>query len=322
MPENDLNALRIVYLGTPDFAATILRSLIAWPQADVAGVVTQPDRPVGRGKKIRPPAVKTLAQESGLPVFQPRSLDDPTTIQELQSLEPDVLVVAAFGMLLSRKILDLAPYGALNVHASLLPKYRGAAPIQRALVNGEPVTGITIMQMVPELDAGPILIQRALAIGIDDTAGILHDELAELGGECLLEALQGLLRHELVPVQQDPELVTYAPKLKKEEGGINWARPAVEVHNHIRAMHPWPGAHFFWPRADDGKTLRLQVFPGRIGPARDESGPPPGTIQDLQGEDLPIACQDRTYLVQNVKPASSRPLSAREFVCGYLRHCS
>ena len=317
-----MNALRVVYLGTPDFAATILKSLIAWPQAEVVGAVTQPDRPMGRGKKIRPPAVKTLAQESGLPVLQPRSIDDPKTIQQLQSLEPDVLVVAAFGMLLNRKILDLAPYGALNVHASLLPKYRGAAPIQRALVNGEPVTGITIMQMVPELDAGPILIQRALAIGIDDTAGILHDELAELGGECLLEALHGLLRNELVPVQQDPELVTYAPKLKKEEGRIDWARPAVEVHNHIRAMHPWPGAHFFWPRAGDGETLRLQVFPGRIGPERDETGPPPGTLQELQDEGLPIACQDRSYLVQTIKPASSRPLSAREFVCGYLRHCS
>lgn len=319
MSAQELNPFRVAFFGTPDFAATILKSLITWPHADVVGVFTQPDKPGGRGKKIIAPPVKNLALESGLPVFQPQTLESPETLRDLQSLHPDLLVVAAFGMILSSRVLNLAPHGALNVHASLLPKYRGAAPIQRALANGEPVTGITIMQMVPELDAGPILLQRALAIGIDDTAGMLHDQLAALGGECLREALQGLQRHELVPVQQDPELVTYAPKLNKEDGRITWARPAMEVHNHIRAMHPWPGAFFSWPRPEDGKHIRLQVYPGRIGPEHEAPAPEPGTLQGVQDEGLPIACLDRSYLVTTLKPASSRPLTAREFVCGYLR---
>jgi methionyl-tRNA formyltransferase len=322
MPETDLSRLKIVFLGTPDFAATVLRSLLTWPKARIVGVFTQPDRPVGRGKKIRPSPVKTLASDEGLTVFQPQSLNEPEALRQLQDLDPDVLVVAAYGLLLSSRVLDLAPFGALNVHASLLPKYRGAAPIQRALANGEPVTGITIMQMVPELDAGPILVQRALAIGIDDTAGTLHDELAELGGHCLVQALEGLLRNELVPVQQDPELVSYAPKLKKVDGIIDWSRPALEVHNHIRAMHPWPGACFDWPRPDGRGRVRVQVYPGRIGPEHGSSAPVPGTVLEPLGEELPIACQDRTYLVQTLKPSSGRPMSAREFACGYMRQGS
>lgn len=317
MASESLRNLKILFLGTPDFAATILSKLINWPQGKILGVVTQPNKPVGRGKKIKFPAVKILADQIGLQTIQPENISDPQTVNYLESLAPDVIIVAAYGQILPRKILNIAPYGAINVHASLLPKYRGASPIQRALLNGERVTGISIMQMEKGMDSGSILLQRALAIDIQDTSETLHDQLAELGGELLVEALERLLQGALIAIPQDSQHVTYAPKVTKKEGQVNWDQPCIGVHNQIRAMYPWPGAYFDWKRPFDQKVIRLQIYPGYIGDKIDEKIQP-GTIVGIKEENIAIACADRLYLVPTIKPASGKPLDARSFYCGYL----
>lgn len=309
---------RTVFFGSPDFAARILRRLAETPEAELAAVFTQPDRPGGRGQRPRPPAVKQLASELGIPVHQPKTLKDPSTLDEMKALEPDVLAVAAYGLILPAEVLSLPRWDALNVHASLLPRYRGSAPIQRALLAGERVTGITIMRMEPGMDTGPILLQRALAIGIDDTAGSLHDQLAELGGRLLALAMQKLLRNELVPVPQDEALATYAPKVKKEEAHIDWNQPAEAVHNRVRAMWPWPGAYFVWHRPADGKPFRIQIQPGRIGR---ELSPEtvPGSLLGMRDGWLAFACRDRSYLVGALKPESGKILQAEAFYRGYVK---
>ncbi len=310
---------RIVFMGTPDFARIVLEYLLQWPQAAVAGVYTQPDRPCGRGRKTTPSPVKELALEKGLKVFQPCGFKEPGAVEELTGLAPDYLAVAAYGLILPQTVLDCAAVMPLNVHASLLPKYRGAAPIQRAIINGESATGISIMRMTRGLDCGPVILQRAMGIGIDDTAGSLHDDLAHMGGQLLVEAMQGINQGLLKEMEQDEALATHAPKLTKQEGLIDWNQPARVIHNRIRGMHPWPGAYFDW-QGPGQKTIRLHVRPGRIG--RDNSDKTsPGTILGLEGENLAIACQDRIYLVSSVKPENSREMDARGFECGYLSRC-
>jgi methionyl-tRNA formyltransferase len=311
--------LRIVFLGTPELAATILRHLAAWSGGQLVGVATQPDRPSGRGQVTTPPPVKRLALELGIPVLQPETFKGDESVRLLEDLSPDLLVVAAYGLILSQRVLDIGPLGAINVHASLLPRYRGAAPIQRAIMNGEPVTGVTIMKMVRAMDAGPILLQRALAIRNTDTAATIHDELAELGGALLVEALDRLRDGTLVPIEQDEELATYAPKLEKEEGRIDWNRPALAVHNQIRGLFPWPGSFFDWKRPD-GTSLRLTVFPGKIGRYLD-TPIAPGTILGIEDNAVAVACRDRVYLTPGLKPSSGKALDARSFACGYLNRC-
>jgi methionyl-tRNA formyltransferase len=252
-----------------------------------------------------------------LPFFQPSTLASGETEQQLQLLNPDFFLVAAYGLILPRKILSIPRYGALNVHASLLPKYRGAAPIQRALANGESITGISIMAMEPGLDCGPLLLQRVLPITLDDTASSLHDKLAELGGECLINALDRFENQDFVFVPQDEELATYAPKLNKEEGRIDWNLPADRVHNHIRAMHPWPGAFTYLNRSSVSGPLKINVFPGCIG-LELEKETAPGTITVGPAETLYVACADRYYQIFQLKPSSRKPMSAAGFGCGYL----
>ncbi|MFP4392502.1 MAG: methionyl-tRNA formyltransferase [Desulfohalobiaceae bacterium] len=320
MGTNRINKpLRAVFCGTPSFAAQILSNLLSMPEVNLQAVLTQPDKKKGRGqKKIQPSPVKELAQEKNLAVLQPESLKEDQTLARLKGLAPDIILVAAYGLLLPRQILDLPPWGAINVHASLLPKYRGAAPIQRALQNGEQATGVSIMQMTPGLDCGPILRQKALAIGIQDTTQSLEQELARMGAELLQETIKGLLQQELVPVEQEESLASYAPLLRKQEGYIHWQLSAWEVHNHIRAMQPWPGAFFDCALPGRSRELRLSVYPGEIGPEL-EQGQQPGSILGLQGEYLAIACNDRAYLVPWIKPAGGRILSARDFCHGYLK---
>lgn len=308
--------LKAVFLGTPAFAKIILEGLLNFSLVQVQAVITQPDRPAGRGRRLRQSPVKELALQAGLPVLQPERLDS-SCLAEVASFRPDVLLVAAYGQLLKSGYLELAPLGALNVHASLLPKYRGAAPIQRAIINGEQVTGITIMQMGPGMDDGPILLQRALAIGLNETALELHDQLAALGRDLLKEALEKLVQGELVPIIQDESLATYAPKITKQEGVIDWNRPALEVHNQIRGLFPWPGACFDWQRKR-GRPLRLKVYPGEIGPSKSITDQP-GTIVGLLNGRVRIACQDKYYLTPCLQPSSGKPLQANEFFCGYLQ---
>lgn len=307
--------VRTVFLGTPDFAATILERLLAAEGVDVAAVFTQPDRSGGRGKKRLEPPVKKLASERGIPVYQPEKLDD-QSLEELRSIAPDALAVAAYGQILSEAFLRAAPLGAVNVHASLLPRYRGAAPIQWALLNGEQVTGITTMLMEPGMDTGPILQQRALAIGVDDTAGSLHDELAEMGGDLLPGTLTALAQGSLVPIPQDPERSSYAPKLDKSARRIDWNKTAWEIHNRIRALHPAPGIHCILGTSS-GRELRVGIYPGTPGEEVGEAQP--GEVLGLDGQGrLGIACSDRIYRLSTLQPASGKPLTARDFYNGYL----
>lgn len=309
-------------MGTPDFARVALESLAAWDGCEIVAVYTQPDRPCGRGQVCKPSAVKAFALEQGYEIRQPVNFKDEADVAELAAFTPDLLVVAAYGLILPQSVLDIAPRGAVNVHSSLLPKYRGAAPIQRAILNGDDVTGVTIMQMDAGMDTGDILMARALAIGKDDTAEVLHDELADLGGKLLVETLERMVDGNLRRIRQDESKATYAAKLQKSEGELDWTQPAQDIHNRARAMHPWPGAYFFWCTPERKKPLRITLTPGEVGGDLSEYGnPQPGTIiGDVDGK-LAIACADKAYLVPNVKPAGKKSMDADGFCCGYLNRC-
>jgi methionyl-tRNA formyltransferase len=235
---------RIVFMGSPEFAVPTLAMLMK--NYMVVGVLTQPDKPAGRGQRLTAQPVKQWAQEHGLPVFQPRTLRDAATQSQLADLKPDVIVVAAFGLLLPKPVLDLPPHGCINVHASLLPRYRGAAPIHAAILNGEPETGITLMQMEEGLDTGPMLAQASLDIRPDDTTGALSARLAELGAQMLAETLPRWIAGEITPQPQDHSRATLAPKLDKADGRLDWSRPAVELDRRVRALSPWPGTFTTW----------------------------------------------------------------------------
>ncbi len=236
--------IRLVFMGSPEFALPVLKQLVA--NYPVVGVVTQPDRPAGRGRRLTPPPVKLLANELSLPVIQPRRLREPEAFQQLQDWSPDLIIVAAFGQILKPAVLDLPKYGCLNVHASLLPRWRGAAPIQAAILGGDGQTGVTIMRMDAGVDTGAILSQRSLPIATDDTAGTLSDRLSTLGANLLMETLPLYLSGGLVPQPQDETQATYAPMIKKENGLLNFSRPAIELDRQVRAYNPWPGAFTYW----------------------------------------------------------------------------
>ncbi len=304
-------------MGTPAFAATILGHALGWPGGRVVGVYAQPDRPCGRGLECRPPETKVLALRHGLPVFQPENFKGPEARAELAALAPDLLLVAAYGLILPQAVLDIPRLGAVNVHASLLPKYRGAAPIQRAIMAGETMTGVSIMQMDKGLDTGDVLLVREHPIGPDTDAASLHDELAELGGRALAAALDRIAAGRAVRAPQDNSQATYAPKLRKEEGCIDWTRTAAAVHNQVRGVHPWPGAYFFWSAPGRPKPLRLALAPGRPGGPRPLDATP-GTILGEEEGMLAIACADRVYLTPAVKPEGRKEMGATAFVCGYL----
>lgn len=308
--------MKLVFMGTPEFAAVILRRVLAWDGARVVAAYTQPDRPAGRGHKLAPPPVKQVALERGIPVLQPLNFKNRDDVDALAAFEPDALVVAAYGLILPQSVLDVPKFGAFNAHASLLPKYRGAAPIQRAVMAGDAVTGMTVMRMERGLDTGPILLQRALAIGIQDTSARIHDELAVMGGELMVEALDKIKYGSVRAMEQDHSRATHAPKLTKEEGRVDWSRPALEVHARIRGVTPWPGAYTDLER-QDCEPARVCLEPGEPG-ARLEPGTPPGTIGALLDGKLPVACADRWYLLSGLRPAGKKPVDAAAFVNGYL----
>lgn len=243
--------LRLVFMGSPDFAVPTLRALAA--QYAVVGVVTQPDRPAGRGMTLTPPPVKLVAEELRIPLIQPQKLRQPEAVQQLKDWNPDLIVVSAFGQILRPEVLDLPRQGCINVHASLLPRWRGAAPIQAAILAGDAQAGVTIMKMDPGLDTGPMLSQRAIPIDAEDTGGSLLQKLSHLGGELLLETLPGYISGEIQPQPQPETGSTYAPMLKKEDGLLDFTRPAAELERKIRAFQPWPGTTVAWdgPAAQD-----------------------------------------------------------------------
>ncbi len=296
-------------MGSPDFALPTLRELQR--RFRVVGVVTQPDRPAGRGKKLTPPPVKTLALELGLPVIQPRRLRELQAMAQLRAWAPDVIVVAAFGQILKPEVLNLPPHGCINVHASLLPRWRGAAPINAAILHGDAETGVTIMQMDEGLDTGPILAQRAMPIGPEDTAGMLFGKLAALGAELLGETLPRWLRGEITPQPQDDALATYAPMLKKEDGRLDFTRPADELARMVRAFHPWPGA---WMEAG-GRRIRVHAARAAARPETAASLPP-GARLAVNG--LPaVAAADGLLILERLQPAGKKPMDGRAFLAGY-----
>ena len=263
--------MRIVFMGTPDFAAAILKRLIDTGR-NVVGVFSQPDKPVGRKQVIMPTATKALAMEHGIPVFQPAKLRDGEALRIMQELKPDLTVVAAYGKILPKDILDVAPLGNVNVHGSLLPKYRGSAPIQWSVINGDKVTGITTMFMAEGMDTGDMIMKFELPIGEDETAGELFDRMAKLGAESIEKTLELFDSGEVKGKPQNEEEATYAPMLKKEMGEIDFGKTAEEIHNLVRGLNPWPTAFTFL----DGKTIKVheakeaEGFSGTEGELLDE----------------------------------------------------
>lgn len=298
---------RVVFFGTPQFAVPSLVALLAGPDL-VAGVVCQADRPAGRGQKLRSPPVKELALAHGVPVEQPARLRDAEFETALRGWRPDVIAVAAYGRILPRNVLDLPPHGCINVHASLLPKYRGAAPINWAIARGERETGITIMQMNEAMDAGDILLQRATAIGERETAAELSERLSHLGAAALMEALAALQRGELVPHPQDEAAVTMAPMITKADGEIDWHRGAEEIALQCRAFQPWPSAYTYL----DGKLLK--VYAARALPAN-EPAAVPGTVTSV-AESILVATGDGILAVEELQLEGRMRMAARDFAHG------
>lgn len=297
--------LRTVFMGTPEFACATLEGLLDFG-VNLVGVFTQPDRPKGRGNKLTPPPVKLVAERHAIPVFQPQRLRRPEAVEQLRQLEPDLVVVVAYGQILPKDVLEIPRHGCINVHASLLPRYRGAAPINKAIVDGEAETGITTMHMDEGLDTGDMLVKRALAIGPDETAGELHDRLALLGRETMVETLRLLCAGELRPEKQDDALSCYAPMLKKEDGLIDWNRPADELHNQVRGLSPWPGA-FTSLKGDVLKVAATRVVEG--------SGEP-GSILSASAEGVVVACGRQALSLGALQLPGKRMLSAADFLRG------
>lgn len=299
---------RLIFLGTPQFAVPSLAALLEAGE-DVLAVITQPDRPRGRGQKVSPSPVKELALSRGLPVLQPHRLQDPELLAALQDLAPEFLVTAAYGRLLPREMLALPRVGSLNVHASLLPRYRGAAPINWSLIRGDEETGVTIMWMAYELDSGPILLQQPLPILPEDNAGTLAVKLAEAGGALLVEALERLRRGEHLKTDQPETGITYAPPLRAEMRLIHWEQPAPEVAGWIRGLDPKPGAYSLW------KGNRLGLFGGRLEKPTGRAAIP-GTALGLIDGRLEVACGQGAVSVKEMQQAGQKRLSAEVFLRG------
>ena len=298
--------MRLVFAGTPAFAAVSLEALLA-ARHEVVLVLTQPDRPAGRGMNMRASEVKQLAQVRGLRVAQPTSLRDDSAIAQLAQTDAAAMVVAAYGLILPQSVLDAFPLGCINIHASLLPRWRGAAPIQRSILAGDTCTGISIMQMDAGLDTGPVLLAEAIAIAKRETAQSLHDRLAELGGRCIVRALAQLDAGSARAVAQPQAGATYATKLTKEEAEIDWDRSAVELDRQVRAFNPFPVA----ATSLDGAPLK--IWRAHPLPARRLT---PGVVQEASGDRLIVACGEGALALEELQRAGGKRLPVREFLRG------
>ena len=300
--------MRLVFMGTPNFAAASLEALLR-SEDSVVGIVTQPDRPKGRGQILTPSPVKLLAQRQQIPLLQPLKMKDPEFLQALAGWKPDLIAVTAFGRILPPAILSLPPLGCINVHGSLLPKYRGAGPIQWAIINGETETGITTMLMDEGMDTGAMLLQEAIPITPDDTAGTLSPRLAELGGRLLVETITRLKTGTLVPRHQDSSRATLAPVLKKEDGAIDWALPATALANRVRGLSPWPGA-FTTVGGDRWTIWRALAFPGLMTK-------PPGSVVAITNEAIHVSTGEGILAVMELQPANSRRMAVSQYLAGH-----
>jgi methionyl-tRNA formyltransferase len=301
--------MRLVFMGTPDFAVASLEALLKSDDS-VVGVVTQPDRPKGRGQILTPSPVKLLAQQEQIPLLQPLKIKDPEFLQTLAGWKPDLIAVAAFGRILTPTILSLPLLGCINVHGSLLPKYRGAGPIQWAIINGETETGITTMLMDEGMDTGAVLLQEAIPIMPDDTADTLSPRLAELGGRLLVETVARLKAGTLSPQPQDASQVTFAPLLKKEDGVIDWTLPAMALANRVRGLSPWPGAYTTIAGGDRLAIWRARALPGPVTKA-------PGTIIAITNDTIHVATGEGILAVMELQPTNSRRMAVSQYLTGH-----
>lgn len=297
--------MRVLFIGTGEIGAPVLQSLLQSDQHELVGVVTQPDKPVGRAQRIEPPPIKLALGESKLPLFQPERIRNAEAVSEIRALRPEVIVVMAYGQILPRAVLEIPPIACLNLHASLLPRHRGAAPIQAALVAGDEETGITVMYMDEGLDTGDVLLEKKIAIAPDETGGSLHDRLAEIAPAALKGALAKLQAGTAPRTPQDPSAATYAPKLQRDNGRVDWAEPAALIERKIRAFDPWPGA-FAVLRDEAGRERKLKVF--RASVVDSCSADPASLI---------IPTKAGALRLEEVQLEGKRRLSAAEFLRGY-----
>ena len=298
--------MRILFMGTPDFALFSLRALVEAGE-DVVGVVTQPDKPKGRGYTLTPPPVKVYAEEKGLPVYQPKTLRDEAFAELLRQIDPEVIVVVAFGKILPANVLDYPKYGCVNVHGSLLPAYRGAAPMQRAIIDGCAETGITTMFMADGIDTGDMLLKKSVAIDLHDTFETVHDKLGECGAELLLRTLALLEAGEITPEKQDDALATYAQKIEKEDCLLDFSRTAKEVHDRIRGLSPIP---LSFTHTSDGRLLKILSSEPVEGSGR------PGEVISLSGGRITVACGEGAVALLSVLPEGKKKMSAADFING------
>ena len=298
--------MRILFMGTPEFAQTSLEALLK-DNRDVVCVITQPDKPKGRGYEMAMPEVKICALEHNIPVYQPETLKNDAILPILEEYAPDVIVVVAYGKILPEYILNYPQYGCINIHGSLLPEYRGAAPIQRAVIDGKKVSGVTSMYMEKGLDTGDMLIKRELPISEETTAGEYHDALALLGGEVLLETLNGLAKGILTPEKQDDSLSTYASQLSKAEGEIDWNNTNEQIYNKVRGLNPWPKAFSFI----DGKRFVVNfVYKS------DENGEA-GTVLRADENGIKVACKKGSVIIKEIKVEGKKMMSAEDYLRGH-----
>ncbi|MFO1486872.1 MAG: methionyl-tRNA formyltransferase [Verrucomicrobiota bacterium] len=303
-------SLRIIFMGTPELAAVSLRALLAHPEFEVVAVVTQPDQPKGRGLKLQASPVKEVAGQRNIPVLQPERARDEPFIGQLREFHPDLIAVAAYGQILPQSILDLPRLGCLNVHTSLLPKYRGASPIQRAVLNGDPTSGVTIMKMDAGMDTGAILTQQTTPITPADNAQTLHDRLAEIGASLLVRTIPEYAAGNIQPRPQPSEGVSFAPKIKKSDGQLDWHQPAVALWNRVRGLSPWPGAFTFLPGSPQPTLLKLWV-----AEVVSQNGAP-GEVLSADKAGIVIGCGADSLRVLELQREGGRRLSAQEFLAG------
>lgn len=299
--------MRIVFAGTPDFAATALKAILARGHT-VVGVYSQPDRPAGRGRKLTPTPVKQVALDADIPVFQPQTLKTPEAQQTLRELRPDVMIVAAYGLILPAAVLEIPRHGCLNIHASLLPRWRGAAPIHRALAAGDQQTGITIMQMDEGLDTGAMLLKSLTPIQPDDTGGSLHDRLAEQGGKAIVQALELLEKGELRGEAQNETQACYAHKLSKDEGHIDWTGAAEEIERLVRAFNPWPGTY------TDADGQRVRIHQARL--LNESSDKTPGTVLRRERDGIDVACGTGILRITALQLPGARAQTPNDLING------
>lgn len=298
-------SIRIVFMGSPEFALPVLSTLAG--SYHVVGVITQPDRASGRGRELKAPPVKTLALELNIPIMQPEKLRAPDAMDQLRAWAPDLIVVAAFGQILKKDVLEMPRYGCINVHASLLPRWRGAAPINAAILAGDEETGVTIMQMDVGLDTGPMLAKKSIRIKPDDTTGSVLGALSTLGADLLMETLPDYIDGRLTAQPQPEEGATYAPMLKKEDGLLDFAHSAVELERRVRAMNPWPGAWFAW----NGNPLKVM----RASTVSVENGLVSGSRLIVEGRPA-IMSTDGALVLDEIQPAGKKVMSGKSFLAG------